>query len=88
MSEIDWQADLEKKLNNLVRNFVAEVQAHGDGDLIQDGAGVHQDKYGFIVHVLKPIEADKASLVPTAKKKRGVVEDESDENIGDDTGDD
>jgi len=36
----DWRTDLEKKLKNVVRAFVAEVKAHGDEDQVMDDPSI------------------------------------------------
>ena len=51
---VDWQADLEKKVRNLVRAFVAEVEAHGDGDLLMDEPMVILHNGMVDIHVFTP----------------------------------
>lgn len=68
MSEIDWQADLEKKVANLLRKFKAEAEAHGAKLLVQVTVEVRDWK--------TPHDTDNAGVVPTRSKKK-KVDDES-----------
>lgn len=76
MSAIDWQADLEQKVANLLRAFDKEVRAHGDELLVR-----------VTVETTPVKKVDKASPVPTTKKKK-VTDESGDEAGGDDSGDD
>lgn len=57
---IDWQADLEKKVANLVRKFDAEVKAHGDEVEVIVSVSV----------IPSHNKTDNAGIVPTTKKKK------------------
>lgn len=80
MSEIDWQADLEKKVANLLRKFDKEVRAHGD------------ELWVTVTVETTPV-SKKASPTPkvgpsTGKNMRKVTDESDDATDGDIAGDD
>jgi len=85
VSEIDWQADLEKKVENLLRRFDAEVRSHGDEAIVR--VTVEVVPVGKSAKRVDD-EADRASPVPTKRKSKKKVNTDAAESAGDVTGDD
>lgn len=69
---VDWRADVEKKLNNLVRSVAQDIRARGDAGVLADLPGVERQtdgSYRVIVFRVDAVE-ETPTEEPSRKRKK------------------
>lgn len=84
MSEIDWQADLEMKVANLLHKFKAEAESHGAELTVQ----VTVEVVNTPPSKSPPATQGETSTPPPKKKASKKVKKDESSDTGDDSGDD